>query len=152
MSNHTIRFPLLRRVTVTECPELKMFSNGDVWTPKLKEVQLAEKIRKNGRGSRSMNLFNSICLWDRFFFFFWVNRTEMLIPTLNGIGKRALIHASNNFLLKKVLWKILSLYCILIIIVQNNVYNVNLQCQYTLVSANRHWVSSPSNRNLVICA
>ena len=39
MSNHTIRFPLLGRVTVTECPELKMFSNEVVWTPKLKEVR-----------------------------------------------------------------------------------------------------------------
>nr|POE99974.1 disease resistance protein [Quercus suber] len=37
MSNRTIRFPLLGRVTVTECPELKMFSNGVVWTPNLKE-------------------------------------------------------------------------------------------------------------------
>ena len=64
MSNYTIRFPLLGWVTVTECPELKIFSNGVVWTPKLKEIQLAEKIRKNGRGSRTTNLFNSISFRD----------------------------------------------------------------------------------------
>ena len=51
MSNHTIRFPLLGRVTVTECPELKIFSNGVVWTPKL-------------WGSRTTNLFNSISFRD----------------------------------------------------------------------------------------
>ena len=51
MSNYTIRFPLLGRVTVTECPELKIFSNGVVWTPKL-------------WGSRTTNLFNSISFRD----------------------------------------------------------------------------------------
>lgn len=80
MSNRTIRFSLLGRVTVTECPELKMFSNGVIWTPNLKEVQLAEKIRRNGRGSRTTNLFNSICFQDGDLFFL-VNRTEILIPT-----------------------------------------------------------------------
>ena len=43
MSNHTIRVPLLGQVTVTE------FSNGVVRTPKLEEVQLAEKYKKYGR-------------------------------------------------------------------------------------------------------
>ena len=42
LSNRTIRFPLLNYVTVTGCPELKMFSNGVLSTPKLEKVKLAE--------------------------------------------------------------------------------------------------------------
>ena len=66
MSNHTIRFPFLGRVTVTECPELKRFSNGVVRTPKLKEVQLAEKNKSMASGATSL---------------LTVNGTEILIPT-----------------------------------------------------------------------
>ena len=46
LSNRTIRFPLLKNVTVTRCPELKIFSNGVLSTPKLKEVELAENNSK----------------------------------------------------------------------------------------------------------
>ena len=48
LSNRSIKFPLLEYVTVTKCPELKMFSNGVLSTPKLKEVELAED-NENGK-------------------------------------------------------------------------------------------------------
>jgi hypothetical protein len=41
LSNRTIRFPLLEQVIVTGCPELKIFSNGVLSTPKLTKVELA---------------------------------------------------------------------------------------------------------------
>uniref|UniRef100_A0A2N9G9V8 Uncharacterized protein n=1 Tax=Fagus sylvatica TaxID=28930 RepID=A0A2N9G9V8_FAGSY len=50
LSNRTIRFPLLKYVTVTRCPELKMLSNGVLSTPKLKKVELAEDNEKLPEG------------------------------------------------------------------------------------------------------
>uniref|UniRef100_A0A2N9J9G7 Uncharacterized protein n=1 Tax=Fagus sylvatica TaxID=28930 RepID=A0A2N9J9G7_FAGSY len=40
--NCTIIFPSLEELTVTKCPQLKIFSNGVVSAPKLKGVQLAK--------------------------------------------------------------------------------------------------------------
>ena len=43
----TIKFPLLKEVIVTECPELESFSNGVSSTPMLHGVKLAEKYERN---------------------------------------------------------------------------------------------------------
>lgn len=40
--NCTIIFPSLEELTVIKCPQLKIFSNGDVSAPKLKGVKLAK--------------------------------------------------------------------------------------------------------------
>jgi hypothetical protein len=40
LGNHTIKFPSLVDVYVSRCPELKIFSNGVLSMPKLKEVSL----------------------------------------------------------------------------------------------------------------
>ena len=81
MSNHTIRVTLLGQVTVTE------FSNGVVRTPKLKEVQLAEKYKKYGQryyesiigkllqdGDLNTNIKR---FWEENFFFFYLLNTHI---------------------------------------------------------------------------
>ena len=42
LGNCIIKFPSLENLTVTGCPELKIFSNGVLSMPKLKEVGLGE--------------------------------------------------------------------------------------------------------------
>ena len=42
LGNHTIKFPSLVNVYVNRCPELKIFSNGVLSMPKLKDVTLRE--------------------------------------------------------------------------------------------------------------
>ena len=42
LGNRTIRFPSLEDLTVTGCPEMKIFSNGVLSMPKLKKVGLDE--------------------------------------------------------------------------------------------------------------
>jgi hypothetical protein len=50
LSNRTIRFPLLEKVIVTGCPELKIFSNGVLNTPELTRVGLAENDERDQWG------------------------------------------------------------------------------------------------------
>ena len=50
LSTRTIRFPLLEEVIVTGCPELKIFSNGVLKTPKLTGVGLAENDERSEWG------------------------------------------------------------------------------------------------------
>ena len=42
LGNRTIKFPSLEHLTVTRCPEMKIFSNGVLSMPKLKKVGLDE--------------------------------------------------------------------------------------------------------------
>ena len=51
LSNRTMRFPLLKRVFVGECPELKMFSNGVLSTPELETVEMATNMERGPRGN-----------------------------------------------------------------------------------------------------
>ncbi|XP_044463350.1 uncharacterized protein LOC123194258 [Mangifera indica] len=43
-ANYTFRFPCLEQVIVSQCPNMKTFSEGGLSTPKLKKVQLTETI------------------------------------------------------------------------------------------------------------
>ncbi|XP_044475090.1 probable disease resistance protein At4g27220 [Mangifera indica] len=43
-ANYAFRFPCLEQVIVSQCPNLKIFSNGGLSTPKLEKVQLTEII------------------------------------------------------------------------------------------------------------
>ncbi|KAH9752923.1 Disease resistance protein [Citrus sinensis] len=43
LENYTLEFPLLERVSMTHCQNMKTFSQGIVSTPKLHEVQVTEK-------------------------------------------------------------------------------------------------------------
>ncbi|XP_031247968.1 uncharacterized protein LOC116105696 [Pistacia vera] len=43
-ANYAFEFPCLEQVIVSQCPNLKIFSQGGLNTPKLKRVQLTEKI------------------------------------------------------------------------------------------------------------
>ena len=42
LGNRTIKFPSLEDLTVTGCPEMKIFSNGFLSMPKLKKIGLDE--------------------------------------------------------------------------------------------------------------
>ena len=63
LSNHTIQFPSLTEVIVTGCPELKIFSNGVLSTPRLTEVEQAKD--NKGRGLwGNYEPINSKRLWE----------------------------------------------------------------------------------------
>ncbi|XP_021281817.1 uncharacterized protein LOC110414745 isoform X2 [Herrania umbratica] len=42
LGDHNFEFPVLQKVIVKECPKMKIFCQGDLSTPKLKQVQLTE--------------------------------------------------------------------------------------------------------------
>ena len=63
LSNRSMRFPLLKDVIVSGCPELKIFSNGVLSTPRLTEVEQAKD--NNGRGLwGNYKPINSKRLWE----------------------------------------------------------------------------------------
>ena len=49
LGNRTIKFPSLEYLTVTKCPEMKIFSNGVQSMPKLKKIRLHESKRQPDR-------------------------------------------------------------------------------------------------------
>jgi hypothetical protein len=98
LGNHTIKFPSLVDVYVDRCPELKIFSNGVLSMPKLKDVTLRENYNTKrwpvSRQQLQEQDFNTIikrfweenfdtCVGQLFtekvcshaivFFYFWVN-------------------------------------------------------------------------------
>ena len=50
LSNRSMRFPLLKDVIVSGCPELMMFSNGVLSTPELETVEMAAYSERDLRG------------------------------------------------------------------------------------------------------
>jgi hypothetical protein len=67
LSNHTIRFPSLKQVTVTGCPELKIFSNGVLSTPQQTKVEQAkdnEKHLERGGEAWRYEPINSKISWE----------------------------------------------------------------------------------------
>ncbi|EOY09925.1 Phosphoprotein phosphatase isoform 1 [Theobroma cacao] len=46
LGDHNFEFPVLRKVIVRECPKMKIFCQGDLSTPELKQVQLTEEEEK----------------------------------------------------------------------------------------------------------
>ncbi|EOY20448.1 Uncharacterized protein TCM_046047 [Theobroma cacao] len=46
LGDHNFNFPALQKVMVRQCPQLKIFCQGDLSTPKLKQVQLTEDARE----------------------------------------------------------------------------------------------------------
>ncbi|EOY09934.1 Phosphoprotein phosphatase [Theobroma cacao] len=46
LGDHNFEFPVLQKVIVRECPKMKIFCQGDLSTPKLKQVQLTEDEEK----------------------------------------------------------------------------------------------------------
>ncbi|XP_044475647.1 uncharacterized protein LOC123203365 isoform X2 [Mangifera indica] len=54
-ANYVFQFPCLEQVTVSQCPNMKTFSQGGLSTPKLKKVQLTKTIKKESFWKDDLN-------------------------------------------------------------------------------------------------